>query len=138
MDPGDPLTLYAEKAHYEAGDDGTGFSYDNPEILRSNDAGKTWSPVSKDGLDDTADATPGTLYADPWTPGTLYLVTETYTTGPGKAVYRSPDSGDTWERLSDLPKAAEASWNLRVITAPDGALYVSTDRRVYRWTPSPK
>jgi photosystem II stability/assembly factor-like uncharacterized protein len=135
MDPGHPLTLYAEKVHYEAGDDSTGFSYDTPELSRSIDGGTTWDPVSVDGLDDNVVAPSGALYADPWTPGTLYLVTETYAPGSGKAVYHSADSGDTWERLSDLPKAVEDAWYLHVVTAPDGSLYVKTDSSVFRWTP---
>jgi photosystem II stability/assembly factor-like uncharacterized protein len=77
-------------------------------VFRSKDGGTTWQKVlyvnDKTGAADIAmDATnPQVLYATTWQ--VLRTPWDIYSTGPGSAIYKSTDGGDTWSKLtSGLP-----------------------------------
>jgi photosystem II stability/assembly factor-like uncharacterized protein len=79
-------------------------------VFRSKDGGKTWQKVlyvnDKTGAADIAmDATnPQVLYATTWQ--VLRTPWDIYSTGPGSALYKSTDGGDTWSKLTaGLPSA---------------------------------
>ena len=74
-------------------------------VFRTKDGGKTWQKVlyvdDKTGAADIAmDATnPQVLYATTWQ--VLRTPWDIYSTGPGSALYKSIDGGDTWSKLDD-------------------------------------
>ena len=73
-------------------------------VFRSKDGGKTWQKVlyvnDKTGAADIViDATnPQILYATTWQ--VLRTPWDIYSTGPGSALYKSVDGGDTWSKLT--------------------------------------
>jgi photosystem II stability/assembly factor-like uncharacterized protein len=113
-------------------------------VFRSRDGGGTWQKVlfvdDKTGAIDLAmdPANPRVLYAAFWqvlrTPWSLE------SGGPGSALYKSTDGGDTWKKLTTggLPKgpwgrlgvtasAAQAGRVWAVIEAEEGGVYRSDD-----------
>jgi photosystem II stability/assembly factor-like uncharacterized protein len=82
-------------------------------VAVSNDNGKTWTPFEKNGLPEKICTS---VVVDARDSNLLYSAL--YTDG----VYRSPDAGKNWERISEgLPSPIRA-WRLR--QAPDNALYL--------------
>jgi photosystem II stability/assembly factor-like uncharacterized protein len=113
-------------------------------VFRSRDGGGTWSKVlyvdDKTGVVDLAmdEANPRVLYAASWqvqrTPWSLE------SGGPGSALHKSTDGGDTWKKLDGkgLPKGpwgrigvsvspARPERVFAMIEAEDGGLYRSDD-----------
>ena len=118
-------------------------------IYRSTDGGKSWAKIlyvdEKTGASDLAmDPTnPRVLYAAFWQ--VVRRPWELVDGGPGSALYKSSDGGDTWKKIEaeGLPKgiwgkvgvAVSAAKPARVyafIEAKDGGLFVSEDRGV-KW-----
>jgi len=118
----------------------------NPErgVFRSKDGGKTWSKVlfvdDKTGAVDLAmdPSNPSVLYAATWqvqrTPWSLD------SGGPGSALYKTTDAGDTWKKLDGkgLPKglwgrvavsvsASRPERLYAVIEAEEGGVFRSDD-----------
>ncbi|HEY8598327.1 MAG TPA: glycosyl hydrolase [Thermomicrobiales bacterium] len=81
----------------------------NPErgVYRSQDGGKTWELIlfrseEAGAVDLSIDATnPRILYAAFWEG--VHRAHELISGGPGSAIFRSTDGGDTWEELSNKP-----------------------------------
>ncbi len=121
----------------------------NPErgIFRSQDGGKTWKKVlfvdEKTGASDLSmdPSNPRVLYAGFWQ--VVRRPWELVSGGPGSALYKSTDGGDTWKRLTPednegLPEgiwgkvgvaasAARAGRVYAFIEAKKGGLFVSED-----------
>jgi photosystem II stability/assembly factor-like uncharacterized protein len=112
-------------------------------VYRSIDGGKTWKLVlaPPDSLSGPSD-----LAMDPSNPRILYAATwdhqrtpwKVRSGGPGSGIWKSPDGGDTWTRLTDgLPKlmgkiglavspaTPDRVW--AIVEAEEGGLYKSDD-----------
>ncbi len=96
---------------------GTGLLYS------SSDYGASWQAVT---MPQTLAWTTDIAF-DPETPGLVYL-----TTG-GTGVYRSIDSGTSWERIDDLQQAdMKYVANIAIATHPQHVLFVSAGQGPYR------
>jgi photosystem II stability/assembly factor-like uncharacterized protein len=111
-------------------------------LFKSNDGGKTWNKTLGDnewtGVTD--------IIMDPFNPDWLYAATwqrhrnvAAYMGGgPGTAIYRSMDGGDSWEKLTEgLPKSDMGKIGLAISPQQPDVLYaaIELDRRtgaVYR------
>lgn len=111
-------------------------------LYKSTDAGKTWTKTLGD--DEWTGVTD--LVYDPRNPNRMYAATwQRHRTvaayignGPGSALYRSDDGGDSWEKLSNgLPESAYGKTGLAISPHNPDVLYaaIELDRRtgaVYR------
>ncbi|WP_282042616.1 WD40/YVTN/BNR-like repeat-containing protein [Winogradskyella flava] len=111
-------------------------------LYKSSDGGKTW----KKTLGDDAWTGVTELVYDPTNPDRMYAATwQRHRTvaaymgnGPGTALYRSNDGGNTWEKLTNgLPKTAMGKTGLAISPHNPNTLYaaIELDRRkgaVYR------
>jgi photosystem II stability/assembly factor-like uncharacterized protein len=111
-------------------------------LYKSTNAGKTWTKTLGD--DEWTGVTE--LVYDPRNPNRMYAATwQRHRTvaayignGPGSALYRSDDGGDSWEKLSNgLPEAAYGKTGLAISPHNPDVLYaaIELDRRtgaVYR------
>jgi photosystem II stability/assembly factor-like uncharacterized protein len=143
IDPRNPEVVYvAAQGHIWGPNDARG-------IYRTRDGGQTWKKVlyvdDKTGASDLAmDPTnPRILYAAFWQ---VYRKAWTLQSGgPGSALYKSIDGGDTWKKLTDgLPEgivgkctvtvsAARPSRVWAMVEAEKGGLYRS-DNGGEKWT----
>jgi photosystem II stability/assembly factor-like uncharacterized protein len=120
VDPLTPSTVYA-------GTSGDGFSADCGGILRSTDAGVTWTPVNN-GMTKSLGyySAIRQIAIDPITPSTVYAMT---TTG----ILRSSDRGATWEATNSSSTAfLPCAFAVNPITP--STLYATTNDGVYRST----
>lgn len=111
-------------------------------LYKTTDGGKTW----KKTLGDEAWTGVTELVYDPTNPNRMYAATwQRHRTvaayignGPGTALYRSDDAGDTWEKLTNgLPETAMGKTGLAISPHNPKVLYaaIELDRRkgaVYR------
>ncbi|HLE30145.1 MAG TPA: hypothetical protein VI793_18620 [Anaerolineales bacterium] len=99
MDPGDPDTLYALLGEFD-GQLSSDYGFLANGIMRTRDAGETWELI---GAEEFNAASVTALVFDG--EGNLYAAsgqTAVYSAPPGQpefGVFKSTDSGDTWERL---------------------------------------
>lgn len=105
-------------------------------LFKSTDRGKTWKKTLGD--DEWTGVTE--LVYDPRNPDRMYAATwQRHRTvaayignGPGTALYRSNDGGDTWEKLTNgLPKTAMGKTGLAISPHDPDVLYaaIELDRR---------
>ncbi|UCH24723.1 MAG: hypothetical protein JSV66_12315 [Trueperaceae bacterium] len=118
LDPADPRHILAGSLN--AAESGV-------SIIASYDGGHSWA-ASDDGIaqDDIRQ-----IIFDPSSPGTVFAVAFTFIPEVGGNLYRSEDSGRTWEILASLPKSNGLLYNPPPIPTlyanqPDG-LYTSID-----------
>lgn len=96
-------------------------------VITSYDGGLTWTASDEGILQDDIRQ----LIFDPSTPDTVFAVAHTVIPEEGGNLYRSKDSGKTWEILSSLPKSNGLLYNplptpTMFANQPDG-FFVSTD-----------
>ncbi|HKK42752.1 MAG TPA: hypothetical protein VJ963_10115, partial [Bacteroidales bacterium] len=131
LDPGDPSVIYASmwdfrrKAYtFRSGGPGSG-------LYKSTDGGATWMKLQKGLPSDTLGRI--ALAVSNKGPGYIYALIESKKT----ALYRSPDSGNTWEMLSDQAMMGDRPFYFSLIVTdpldpariykPGTSLWVSTD-----------
>ncbi len=89
VDPKDAATLYVSQGG------GGGFTPVGDRLVKSTDGGESWTDTSR-GLPHVGGAPPfGSLFVDPQTTSTLYLV--------AGLIYRSSDGGGNWAPLPASP-----------------------------------
>jgi photosystem II stability/assembly factor-like uncharacterized protein len=107
-------------------------------LWKSTDGGSNWRDIS-DGFPSDRDTVIGQILVSTHDPDTVYVATNKKdkfipdgSTGPivgeGIGVYRSPDAGRTWERLST---PFSSVFNLAEDATEPGRLYASTQEGVY-------
>ncbi len=133
--PGSPLGCpnALEPDPYEAGHILAGFQTagDNffftlkGAVYSSSDYGLTWTPISVVPGEDIARIVDIAFHPD--TPGLVYLSTD------GTGLYRSTDSGLTWERIDD-PDLYYMQWtgSIAIATHPDDILVVTVGNTPHR------
>ena len=139
LHPDDPDLVYvAAMGHLWGPNDERG-------LYRSADGGATWQPVlqvnENTGVVDVA--------LDPGDPGTVYAATYQrqrrpwgfHGGGPGSALYRSTDGGDSWDRLSGpgvtrgLPEGVLGRIGISVYRSDPRIVYASVEQG-YRYNAS--
>ena len=130
VSPADPHTVYVAALGHAYGP--------SPErgIYKSTDAGEHWTRVLDKGPDvgiaDLAIAVsnPNVLFATTWNahrpPWSTYAPLE----GPGNALYRSTDSGNTWTEISAHGLPSETWGRTGIAVSADGRrVYVTIDAK---------
>jgi photosystem II stability/assembly factor-like uncharacterized protein len=96
----------------------------------SRDDGASWSDVTPRGL--PADSTVEAIEPSRREPGTAYVVAHRYRLDdPRPYLFRTRDSGRTWQPLTDGLPADLPLWVLREDPADPDYLYLGTDRGVW-------
>lgn len=131
VDPRDPQVVYvAAVGHLYTENDERG-------LYKSRDGGQTWKRVlfvdDRTGVIDLVQdaATPDVLYAATWERArTAWNFLES---GPGSGVWKSTDSGETWQRLAGFPTGATVG-RIGLALAPSrpGTLYAVLDNQARR------
>jgi len=128
VDPTDPRTVYVAALGHAYGPSA------ERGIYKSTDAGEHWTHILDKGPDigiaDMAMAVgaPDILFATTWNahrpPWSTYAPLE----GPGNALYRSTDSGNTWTEISGHGLPAETWGRTGIAVSADGRrVYVTVD-----------
>ncbi len=126
-DPSDPRTLYAA-LYRPASGSGDSEIPATSEIVKSVDAGSTWTPLATKGLPDKGWGRLGIAVA----PGTngrrLYAILE-------QGFFRSNDGGASWRQSTEDPRVLGSSYFSRVFVDPQNpdVLYVA-QTSLYRST----
>jgi photosystem II stability/assembly factor-like uncharacterized protein len=127
VDPTDAARVYAAVGTY------TNADVSNGEILRSNDAGRTWRRVPlpfKLGANEAGRGSGERLVVDPNDPRVLYFGTRR------SGLWRSSDSAVTWARVASFPDVVDGSaayppepgkWNY--LSQAVGIVFVRLDSR---------
>jgi photosystem II stability/assembly factor-like uncharacterized protein len=115
IDPNNPETLYAGEVNYPFGPPVTGNGVD-----RTDDGGETWRPANG-GLPASGIAF-GFLAVDPKNSATVYAATFWNSWWPSGKVYRTTDSGTTWELINDEPPITAMALD----TQKAGLIYAGT------------
>lgn len=94
LDPADPNVIWVGTGEPNGG--GGSVSYGGTGVFRSTNAGATWANL---GLEDTRYI--GRIRVDPADPSRVFVAAlgAMWSTGPDRGVYRTTDTGATWQRV---------------------------------------
>jgi photosystem II stability/assembly factor-like uncharacterized protein len=73
------------------------------EVWRSDDAGAGWRKL-RGGLPEELGCRIGSMHIDPESADDVFFSCDLPRKGPDSGVYHSPDRGDTWRRIADIPQ----------------------------------
>jgi photosystem II stability/assembly factor-like uncharacterized protein len=73
------------------------------EVWRTDDAGSSWKKL-RGGLPEELGCRIGSMHLDPESPDDVFFSCDLPRGGPDSGVYHSPDRGETWRRIADLPQ----------------------------------
>ena len=73
------------------------------EVWRSDDTGSTWRKL-RGGLPEELGCRIGSMHVDPESPSDVFFSCDLPRKGADSGVYHSPDQGETWRRVADLPQ----------------------------------
>ena len=126
VDPSDSKTVYVGALGHPYGP--------NPErgVFKSTDGGEHWQHILDKGpsvgIADLAMATakPNTLFATTWNAHRAPWSTYPPVEGPGNGLYRSTDSGKTWQQIQGHGLPAGAWGRTGVAVSADGARVYAT------------
>lgn len=126
-DPGDAGTLYAV-LYRPASGSGDSAIEASSDIVKSADAGATWTPLASSGLPEKARGRVGIAVAPATGGRRLYAILE-------QGFFRSDDGGNTWQQSTKDPRVTGSEYFSRVFvdTRNPDLLYVS-QTSMYRST----
>jgi photosystem II stability/assembly factor-like uncharacterized protein len=126
-DPGSPRTLYAV-LYQSASGAGDSRTEATSEIVRSTDAGSTWSPLVSTGLPEKARGRLGIVVASATGGRRLYAIME-------QGFFRSDDGGASWQKSTQDPRVLGSAYFSRIFvdTQNPDVLYVA-QTSLYRST----